>query len=483
MNKQEDDIVSLENRLLIGNIWKETEGKKKVINPFNGEVISEVCYGAKPEIEEAVLAALKAFKIMRDMPAFKRAEILKKTADIIEKDKEGFAKLISLEAGKPMAAARAEVDRSVATFMLASEEATRIYGEVLPLDISAAAGNRIGMTRRFPVGVIAAITPFNFPLNLVAHKIAPALAAGNSVVHKPSSSTPLTALKLGQALFEAGMPEGAVNIVPCSGSDADSMVVDERIGMISFTGSPEVGWDIKSRSGKKKVALELGGNAAVVIEPDSDINASAARCAAGGYAYSGQVCISLQRIYVHEKIYKEFKSAFVEKVKEIKTGDPALEDTVVGPLITEEEVDRVGKWVAEAETKGGKILTGGTSESNVYLPTVLEEVPKEACCVKDEIFGPVTVLFQYKDFDEAIDKVNDSAYGLQAGVFTRDMGKALKAFNRIETGGVMINEVPTFRVDNFPYGGIKNSGFGREGVKYAVEEMTEIKIMVVDNII
>ena len=474
--------MNLENRVLIGNVWKETNQKIEVRNPFNNEIITECFYGRKSEIEDAIKEALKAFRIMRVMPAFKRAEILKRTADIIAENKEDFAKLISLEAGKPISAAKAEVDRSVTTFLLASEEATRIYGEVLPLDISAAAGNRMGITRRFPLGVIAAITPFNFPLNLVAHKIAPALAAGNSVVHKPSSSTPLTALKLGQALLEAGMPEGAVNVVPCSGSDADSMVVDERIGMISFTGSPEVGWGIKSRSGRKKVALELGGNAAVVIEPDSDIEAAATRCVAGGYAYSGQVCISLQRIYVHEKIYDQFKNVFVEKVKAVKTGDPALQDTVAGPLITEEEVKRVGDWVLEAADMGGKILAGGTREKNIYMPTVLEKVPKHACCVKDEIFGPVTVLFPYNDFDEAIDKVNDSVYGLQAGVFSRDMGKALKAFNKIEAGGVMINEVPTFRVDNFPYGGIKNSGFGREGVKYAVEEMTEIKIMVVDNV-
>lgn len=474
--------MNLENRLLIGNVWKETNQKIEVKNPFNNEIISECFYGSQAEIEAAIKEALKAFKTMRTMPAFKRAEILKRTANIISENKKDFAELISLEAGKPIAAARAEVDRSVTTFLLAAEEATRIYGEMLPLDISAAAGSRIGMTRRFPVGVIVAITPFNFPLNLVAHKIAPALAAGNSVVHKPSSYTPLTALKLGQALLEAGMPEGAVNVVPCSGSDADSMVTDERIGMISFTGSPEVGWSIKSRSGRKKVALELGGNAAVVIEPDSDIEVAAARCVAGGYAYSGQVCISLQRIYVHGKIYDQFKNVFVEKVKGVKTGDPALQDTVVGPLITEDEVKRVGDWVLEAKDMGGKILAGGTQKGNIYPPTVLEDVPKYARCVKDEIFGPVTVLFPYSDFDEAIERVNDSAYGLQAGVFSRDMGKVLKAFNRIEAGGVMINEVPTFRVDNFPYGGIKNSGFGREGVKYAVEDMTEIKVMVVDNI-
>jgi len=342
--------VNLENRLLIGNSWKETKEKIAVKNPYNGEVISEVYYGAMPEIEEAISAARKAFKTMREMPAFKRAEILKKTAEIIAKNKEDFARLISLEAGKPVSAARAEVNRSVTTFLLAAEEATRITGELIPLDISAAAGNRIGITRRFPIGVVAAITPFNFPLNLVAHKIAPALAAGNSVVHKPSSSTPLTALKLGEALLEAGMPEGAVNVVPCSGKFAESLVTDDRIAMISFTGSPVVGWGIKSRAGKKKVALELGGNAAVVIEPDSDINVSAARCAAGGYAYSGQVCISLQRIYVHEKIYKVFKAVFVEKVKEIKTGDPALDDTVVGPLITEEELKKSGRMDFRSRT-------------------------------------------------------------------------------------------------------------------------------------
>jgi len=470
--------VNFENRLLIGNTWTETKERLTVKNPFNGEVISEVCYGGKAEIDAAIAAARQGFEAMRALPAYQRSEILKKTAEILSRDKEGFAELICREAGKPIIAARAEVDRSIITFMLAAEEATRIIGEVLPLDISAAAGHRIGMTRRFPVGVVAAITPFNFPLNLTAHKIAPALAAGNSVVHKPSSATPLTALKLGRALLSAGMPAGAVNVVPCSGSTADTLVTDDRIAMISFTGSPVVGWAMKGRAGRKKVALELGGNAAVVIEPDSDIEAAAARCAAGGYAYAGQVCISLQRIYVQEKIYDAFKKRFVDKVKAMKTGDPFKADTVVGPLITPEAVSRVGARVKAAAAMGGKILIGGHANKNIYSPTVLENVPDHAECVKDEIFGPVTVLFPYRDFETAVDRVNDSVYGLQAGVFTRDLDKALMAFNRIETGGVIINDVPTFRVDNFPYGGIKHSGFGREGVKYAVEEMTEIKIMV-----
>lgn len=473
--------MDFESRLLIGNKWIETRDRIAVKKPFNGEHISDVCYGGESEVHAAISAALDGARLMRKLPAYKRAEILKKTADIISENKEDFAQLICLEAGKPIAAARAEVDRSITTFMLAAEEATRMTGEVLPLDISAAAGNRIGLTRRFPVGVIAAITPFNFPLNLTAHKVAPALAAGNSVVHKPSSTTPLTALKLGQAMLSAGMPEGAVNVVPCSGSTAETLVTDDRIALISFTGSPEVGWALKSRAGRKKVALELGGNAAVIIEPDSDLEAAAARCAAGGYAYSGQVCISLQRIYVHADIYDAFKTVFIEKVKGLKTGDPSDADTVVGPLITPEAVKRVDDWVKAAAAMGGMVLMGGDADKNIYLPTVLENVPETARCAKDEIFGPVTVLFPYHDFEAAIDQVNHSVYGLQAGVFTREMDKAMTAFNRIETGGVMINEVPTFRVDNFPYGGIKNSGFGREGVKYAIEEMTEIKIMVLNN--
>ncbi len=467
--------------LLINNEWIQTDATLAVTNPYSGEKVGTVCLAGEDEAGKAADAARNAFETMRGMAAYERAELLSRTADLIAARTDMFADVICREAGKPMTAARGEVGRAVATFRMAAEEATRQYGEVLPLDVTAAAGDRLGITRRFPIGTVLAISPFNFPLNLVAHKIAPALAVGNTVVHKPASSTPLTAMLLGEMLLEAGMPAGAVNVIPCRAAVAEKLVEDDRISMVSFTGSPEVGWHLKSICGMKKIALELGGNAAAIVEPDADIETAMAKCAGGGYVYAGQVCISLQRIYVHRSIYETFTEQFVEKVAALKTGDPQLDLTVVGPLISQEESERVHEWVQEARDMGGRVLTGGSSEGAVYLPTVLADVPPHSRCVCREVFGPVTVLCPYDTFDDALEAVNDSEYGLQAGVFTRDIEKTLQAFNRLEVGGVMVNEVPTFRVDNFPYGGVKKSGFGREGVKYAMEEMTEIKIMVLHN--
>ncbi len=467
--------------LLINNEWKETGERIAVRNPYTGEMVAEVCSASDMEAAAATDAAEQAFSTMRTMPGYEKAALLDRTAALILEQKEQFAQTICMEAGKPIAAARAEVDRSVSTFHIAAQEATRLGGQVLPLDITPAAGNRLAITRRFPIGPVLAITPFNFPLNLAAHKIAPALAAGNTVVHKPASATPLTALLLGDALIAAGMPAGALNVVPCAARVAEIMVRDDRFKMVSFTGSPDVGWRLKNICGKKKVALELGGNAAAVVEPDADIDYAVERCAAGGYAFSGQVCISLQRIYVHESLYPAFKEKFIAKVRALKTGDPLLADTVVGPLITAQEVQRVHQWVGEARELGGQVLAGGSYDGTVYMPTVLDRVPPAAQCVRREVFGPVTVLFPYGHFNHALDAVNDSAYGLQAGVFTRDVEKIFRAFNRLDVGGVIINDVPTYRVDNFAYGGVKDSGFGREGVAYAMEEMTEIKVMVLHN--
>lgn len=467
--------------ILINNKWITTRDSITVKNPYNGDVIARVCKASFDEAQEALCAAHEAFAVSRHLPAYQKSDILRKSAFLIKERQEALAQTIAREAGKPLKAARAEVARAAITFYLAAEEASRIMGEVLPLDISPDVGNRMAVIRRFPLGPVMAITPFNFPLNLVAHKIAPAIAAGNTVIHKPSSATPLTALQLGEILQEAGMPAGMVNIVPCSGEIAGSMIADERIKMISFTGSPEVGWQLKKNSGKKRIALELGGNAAVIIEPDADLDKAVERCVVGGYVNAGQVCISVQRIYVHEKIYEAFTERFVEKVKLLKTGDPLNEETDVGPLISAQDLKRVHEWITEAKNLGGTILTGGYYEGTIYQPTVVANVPKHARCVSQELFAPATVLFSYRDFEQAIQDVNDSVYGLQAGLFTRDVAKIMRAFNELEVGGVMINEVPTFRVDNFPYGGIKDSGYGREGVKYAIEEMTEIKVMVLPN--
>jgi glyceraldehyde-3-phosphate dehydrogenase (NADP+) len=468
--------------VLINNTWFETGEKKPVINPYTGASIAEVFRATAAEAKKAVDTAVQAFSVTRNLASYKKADFLRKTSELIKSNGETLARTISMESGKPLKAAHAEVSRAATTFQLAAEEASRIPGDVIPLDISSDAGSRIGITRRFPVGPILAITPFNFPLNLVAHKIAPALAAGNTVIHKPASTTPLTALQLGKLLLEAGMPAGAVNIIPCAPAVAETIIADPRITMISFTGSAAVGWQLKTRAGKKKVALELGGNAGVIVEPDADLGLAVDRCVMGGYSYAGQVCISVQRIYIHERVYDEFKKRFVSQVKALKVGDPLLPETDIGPLIEEHEVHRVHAWVEEAKARGGKILTGGHFEGAVYEPTVLQQVPKDTRCVSQELFAPVTVLFPYREFDEALQEVNDSRYGLQAGVFTQDINTILKAFNRLEVGGVIINDVPTYRVDNFPYGGVKDSGAGREGVKYALEEMTEIKVLVLRNV-
>ena len=468
--------------LLLNNIWVNTRRYDCFEKPVYAGDNSPCQQGFNSRSEKGRRGSpCRLLLASRNMPAYQRAAILRKTAELIIRHGDGLSETIALEAGKPIKAAKAEVTRAAMVFQLAAEEALRISGEVLPLDIAPDTGNRIGITRRFPVGPVLAITPFNFPLNLVAHKIAPAIAAGNTVIHKPSSAAPLTALRLGELLLEAGMPAGMVNVLPCTAQVAETLIADERIKMISFTGSPAVGWDIKAKAGKKKVALELGGNAAVIVEPDADIHAAVERCVYGGYVYAGQVCIAVQRIYIHHTIYEEFTDEFVDRVKKLKTGDPLLPETDVGPLISLDEIHRVQEWVEEARQQGATVLTGGSYEGTIYQPTVLAHVPKHARCVSRELFAPVTVLFSYKNFDEAIDAANDSIYGLQAGVFTRSIDKAMIAFNRLDVGGVMINEVPTFRVDTFPYGGVKHSGLGREGVRYAIEEMTEIKIMVLQN--
>lgn len=471
--------MDLETRLLLSNKWIETDEKLSVINPYDNKEIVKVSLAKDEHIETAIQSSLKAFEVMKTLSRYEKAKILKNVALHIEKKQNEFAELITLESGKPISAAQGEVQRAITTFLLAGEEAIRMSGETLPLDISANVHKNMGITRHFPIGPILAITPFNYPLNLVAHKVAPALAVGNPVILKPSEFTPLTAAKLGEVLIESGMPQGAVNIMVCTVSLAAKMVEDERLKMVSFTGSPKVGWHIKEHCKKKKVALELGGNAAVIIEKDCDIPLALERCVIGGYAYSGQVCISVQRIYIHEDIYDTFEEKFIEKVRAIKTGDPFKQETFVGPVIHEEALKRLDADVKAAQVNGGELLTGGSITGQIYTPTILRNVPKTCNVFKAEIFGPVTALYKYREFEQAIDEVNDSSFGLQAGIFSHNINKIFYAFEKLDVGGVMANEVPTFRVDNFPYGGVKDSGFGREGVKYTMKEMTEIKILVI----
>lgn len=466
---------------LMNGVFTESDEVFEVLNPYNHEVVGTVCRPDAADIEKAIESSSEAFIKTKEMPSFKKVEILRRAAADILKKKEELTAILSLESGKPIKHARGEVERAVSTLTLASEEAGRITGETIPLDITEKGEGRLGIVRRFPIGPIAGITPFNFPLNLVCHKVAPALAAGNSISIKPATATPLSALMLGKILLEAGALPGSFNVLPCTSQLADKFVTDLRIKMITFTGSAEVGWNIKSRAGKKKVCLELGGNAAVVVEADADIETAVKRSVLGGFAYAGQICISVQRIFLHKKIFDQFADLFIKAVKKLKIGDPFSEETDIGPMIDEDAALKTEKWVDEAVKMGARVLCGGRREGNFYLPTMLTDVPPQARVSCAEVFAPVVVLEKYNLFEDAVEKVNDSDFGLQAGVFTKDIDKAFRAFNKIDVGGVIINDIPTYRVDNMPYGGVKDSGFGREGVKYAMEEMTELKVMVVKN--
>ena len=463
--------------MLLAGKWTDSAETIKVHNPFDGSVVGEVAKAGPAELERATQAAVAAFETTRRLSSAQRSEILAATSAELDRRKEEVARTIALEAGKPIKLARGEVGRAVHTFSVAAEEAHRIGGEVIPLDVTAATEGRLGITRRFPLGPVLAISPFNFPLNLVAHKLAPALAAGNPFVHKPASATPLTALMLGEILLAAGAPPGAVSVLPCSGADAERLVADDRFRVLTFTGSPEVGWRLREKAGKKRVLLELGGNAAIIIHEDADLDRAVDRAVVGAFAYSGQVCISVQRIYVHRPIYAEFSRRFVERAKALKMGNPLDEAADLGPMLDEAAAARVEAWVSEALRGGAKALCGGRRDGRHYLPTVLENVATSMKAHSCEIFGPVANLYPYQDFEEALRLVNDSDYGLQAGVFTRDAARIFRAFEALEVGGVIIDDSPTFRVDHMPYGGEKASGLGREGVRYAIEEMTQLRLL------
>ena len=466
--------------LLLGGRNVETSDILNVINPFNSEVISSVCRAAHKEAGIAIEAADKAKDAISKMPLYEKANILRNISDKISDKKEELARIITLECGKPVSDSRAEVDRAALTFKIASEEAARIGGEFIPLDRNKVSEGRWGITRRFPAGPVFGITPFNFPLNLVAHKIAPSIAAGNPIILKPASKTPVTALVLGDIIMDSGLPEGCLSVLPCTNEVAEKIITDERIKVFSFTGSASVGWRLKSKANQKKVILELGGNAGVVIDETCDIEYAVARCVTGAFSYAGQVCISVQRIYIHEKVYDRFQKLFLEKVKALKIGDPMNDSTNIGPMIDAENIERVETWVNEAVEKGAKALTGGRKKANFYEPTVLLDTTPEMKVSCMEVFAPVVTLAKIKDFKEGLDAVNNSIYGLQAGVFTDNLKHAHTAFETLEVGGVIVNDVPAYRVDHMPYGGVKMSGFGREGIRYAIEEMTELRLMVVN---
>ncbi|MDA8155786.1 MAG: aldehyde dehydrogenase family protein [Actinomycetota bacterium] len=463
--------------LLLAGRWKETAGKVKIINPYGRTVITEVCQAAPADVEEALAAADKARPVMAGLPSYQRAGILRRTADVILAHRDELAKIISLECGKPVADARGEAERASLTFGIAAEEAVRIGGEFIPLDRNRASEGRWGITRRFPAGPVLGITPFNFPLNLVAHKIAPAIAAGNPVILKPASSTPVSALVLGGILMESGLPEGGLSVIPASVDAIQPAITDARIKVLSFTGSAPVGWKLKKTAFDKKVILELGGNAGVLIDEGCDLEYAANRVLAGGFSYAGQVCISVQRVYAHKNIHDAFMKIFIPKVQALKMGDPLDESVRIGPMIDENNLARVSTWVGEAMAAGAKALAGGNRKGDFFEPTVIADSTPQMKVSCMEVFAPVVTVTRVESFEDGLKSVNDSVYGLQAGIFTNNLKHAFAAFETLEVGGVIINDVPSYRVDHMPYGGVKQSGFGREGVRFTIEEMTEPRLM------
>jgi acyl-CoA reductase-like NAD-dependent aldehyde dehydrogenase len=460
--------------------WVEDGDVVEVRAPYDGTVIARVVQGRREHADAAIAAVVKAFGTTRRLPAFERQRVLRQISAGIAERKEEFSRTLALEAGKPIKAARQEVERAIFTFNVGAEESTRIYGEFLPLDWQEFTAGRWGIVRRFPLGPVAGITPFNFPLNLVAHKVAPAIAAGCSMVLKPAPQTPLCSLLLAECVQQAGWPDGGFNVLPLSNDDASLLVTDDRIKLISFTGSVPVGWDIKRRAGKKKVVLELGGNAAVVVHNDADLAYAADRCVAGGFGYAGQTCISVQRILVEHSVYGKFTDLLVEGVKKLKSGDPLDESTDVGPVIRESDAVRTTAWIEEAVRAGARLLCGGGRKGLVVEPTVLTGTRPDMKVNCQEIFGPVVTIEPYKTFDDALRQVNHSSFGLQAGLFTRDAKLLFQAYEELEVGGLIAGDVPSFRIDHMPYGGVKDSGLGREGLRYAIEEMTQPKLLVMN---
>jgi acyl-CoA reductase-like NAD-dependent aldehyde dehydrogenase len=452
-----------------------------VIDKYTGKVATKVAMASPEHIDQAIAAAVKAQPALNAMPAYERQAILHHCVQRFTERSEELAQALCIEAGKPIKDSRGEVTRLIDTFRLASERSVRFNGEVQNLEISPRAKGYRGMFQRVPIGPCSFISPFNFPLNLAAHKVAPALAVGCSFVLKPASLTPIGALIIGEVLAETDIPEGAFSILPCRRDGAELFTTDDRLKLLSFTGSPAVGWDLKKKSGKKKVVLELGGNAACVVDNDWDLEDAVERVVFGAFYQSGQSCIGVQRIIVHEDVYEEFRDKLVAKTKTLIMGDPKNEDTFIGPMISEGEAERLQNWIDQAAAAGADILCGGQRESTMLPATLLENVPKDQPICTEEAFGPVAVMSKFSDFDEALDMVNDSQFGLQAGIFTKDLYKAHKAWDTLDVGGVVIGDVPSYRVDNMPYGGVKESGLGREGVRFAMEDMSELRNMVIRN--
>ena len=492
--------------IIMEDKMSEAKTMESILNPFDGSVVGEMPVAGEAEVEAAIQRAQRAFQIMRRLPRFNRADILDRAADILTRRRTEVERLIAQEAGKPLYDAEGEVARSIFNFKNAAAEARSFAGREVPLDMDggvfeyqtatadgraldlkeasvetlAGLSRRIGIERRFPVGIVLAITPFNFPLNLVLHKVAPAIATGNAVILKPAPQTPLTSLILSEILAEAGLPDEALTVVHCPVPLAEKLVKDDRIAMVTFTGSDKVGWHIKSIAGRKKVSLELGGNGAVIIAPDADLDFAAARCVRGGVVYGGQYCIGVQRILVHESVYEAFREKLVKRVAACKVGNPLERGIDVGPVIDEGAAIRIHNWITEAVAGGAQALTGGNRENAVVEPTVLEGTSPEMKVEESEVFGPVLTLNSVGSVEEAVRRANDSRFGLQGGMFTQDLRNAFRALEDWDVGGLMINDVPIYRIDNMPFGGWKESGFGREGTRYAMDSMTDIKFMVIN---
>ena len=469
-----------EKQFYIGGKSTSSSETAVIKNPYTNSEIAHIYLAQKEHVEKAILTAQEAFQVTSQYSSFERSVILHSIASQLKQRKEEFAQLITAEAGKPITFSHTEVDRAVSTFEIASEEAKRINGEALSLDVTAPTKGKQGIVNRFPIGIIACISPFNFPLNLVAHKLAPAIASGNSFILKPPPQAPLTSLLLGEVLLDSGLEKKTINIIPTTNENAELLVTDERIAMLSFTGSAKVGWMLKQKAGKKKIVLELGGNAGVIIDETADISHAVSRCVLGGFGYAGQVCIKVQKVFVHESLYSEFEKEFLHAVSKVVVGNPANERTIVGPMISEHEAKRVESWVNEAAEKGATVLIGGKRNGIFYEPTVLIDVKPSMKVCSEEIFGPVVTLHKFSSIEMAVEEVNESKYGLQAGIFSNDFKNIQYVYKHLNVGGIIVNDYPTFRVDSMPYGGVKDSGFGREGIKYAIQEMTEAKLMVLN---
>jgi acyl-CoA reductase-like NAD-dependent aldehyde dehydrogenase len=467
-----------QREFMVGGAWRTASVHATVTYPYTGEVVARVAQATATDVEDAIVAAADAFTTTRRMPAFRRAEILLRAAGIIQERAEELSRQIVLETGNPIVETRGEVARTITIFQIAAEEAKRISGEIVPLDGIAAGERRLGEVRRFPIGPVAGITAFNAPLLLPAHKIAPAFAAGNPVIVKPAPRTPLSALSLGAILQEAGVPDGALSVLPCDVATAQPLIMDERLKALSFTGSVPVGWALKAQANRKRVTLELGGNGAVIVHRDADVARAAERCAFGGFLRAGQACIAVQRIYVHEEVYEPFLEMLVERVRAITMGDPLDEATRMGPLIDELAACRAEAWVAEAVAAGATVRTGGRRQGSFLEPTVLTDVTADMRVSCEEVFAPIVAVTPYQDFEQALTWTNASPYGLQAGLFCNDLRQVYRAFEELQVGGVIVNDVNSWRVDSMPYGGVKASGCGREGVRYAIEEFTEPRLLV-----